>query len=61
MNPSLAGWEDQLRHAFGMQVRIQGGTARGRIEISYFSEEDLERILEVAGIISSDAEVQADG
>lgn len=61
VNPSLSGWEDQLRHAFGTQVRIQGGTARGRIEISYFSEEDLERILEVAGIISSEAEVQADG
>jgi ParB family chromosome partitioning protein len=52
IHPLLASWEDELRHAFGTQVRIQGGTARGRIEISYFSEEDLERILEVVGVIS---------
>src|SRR5512140_2597741 len=32
---TLAGWEDQLRLAFGTQVHIKGGTARGRIEISY--------------------------
>jgi ParB family transcriptional regulator, chromosome partitioning protein len=53
IHPSLAGWEEQLRHAFGTQVRIQGGTARGRIEISYFSEEDLERILEVVGLVGA--------
>ena len=56
VNPRLAGWEDQLRHAFGTQVRIKGGTARGRIEISYFSEEDLERVLEVTGILSGSTE-----
>mgnify|MGYP001179288586 CR=1 FL=1 len=51
VHPAMAPWEDQLRHVFGTQVRIIGGTARGRIEISYFNENDLERILEVAGLV----------
>lgn len=50
-NAALVGWEDQLRRVYGSQVRIIGGTARGRVEISYFSESDLERILEVAGVL----------
>lgn len=50
-HPTLAGWEDALRRSFGTQVRIVGGTARGKVEISYFNEGDLERILEVTGVI----------
>src|SRR5262245_9650971 len=49
--PALADWEDRLRRVYGTQVRIIGGTGRGRVEISYFNESDLERILEVAGLI----------
>jgi ParB family chromosome partitioning protein len=49
--PALADWEDRLRRVYGTQVRIIGGTARGRVEISYFSESDLERVLEIAGLI----------
>ena len=49
--PALADWEDRLRRVYGTQVRIVGGTGRGRVEISYFNESDLERILEVAGLI----------
>ncbi|HEX7879401.1 MAG TPA: ParB/RepB/Spo0J family partition protein [Candidatus Eisenbacteria bacterium] len=49
--PALADWEDRLRRVYGTQVRILGGTARGRVEISYFSESDLERVLEIAGLI----------
>ncbi len=51
-HPALAQYEDHLRRAFGTQVRIVGGTGRGRIEISYFNETDLERILEVSGVLS---------
>lgn len=51
VHPAMAPWEDQLRQVFGTQVRIVGGTARGRIEISYFNEHDLERILEIAGLV----------
>lgn len=55
VHPAMAPWEDQLRQVFGTQVRIVGGTARGRIEISYFNENDLERILEVAGLVGGAA------
>ncbi len=51
VSPALSDWEDRLRRVYGTQVRIVGGTGRGRVEISYFNESDLERILEVAGLI----------
>lgn len=56
VHPSLVAFEERLRHTFGTQVRILGGTARGRIEISYFSEDDLERILEVTGVLGAPEE-----
>jgi ParB family transcriptional regulator, chromosome partitioning protein len=49
-HPALGEWEDRLRARFGTQVRIAGGLARGRVEIHYFSEEDLERILDLSGV-----------
>jgi ParB family chromosome partitioning protein len=49
-HPALGEWEDRLRARFGTQVRIAGGIGRGRVEIHYFSEEDLERILELSGV-----------
>ncbi len=52
-HPALEAWEERLRHRFGTQVRIVGGVARGRVEIHYFSEEDLERILELTGTEAS--------
>ena len=41
--------EGRLRLALGTRVRIVGDGARGRIEISYFSRDDLERIVEAIG------------
>jgi ParB family chromosome partitioning protein len=49
---ALEAWEDRLRNRFGTQVRIVGGVGRGRVELHYFNEEDLERILELAGVAS---------
>lgn len=37
--------EENLRRFFGTQVRIKHGRKKGRIEIEYYSSEDLERIL----------------
>lgn len=37
--------EETLRRVFGTQVRIKQGRKKGRIEIEYYSNEDLERIL----------------
>ncbi len=37
--------EEKLQHKFGTRVVIKHGKKRGRIEIQYFSKEDLDRIL----------------
>ncbi|HOE26079.1 MAG TPA: ParB/RepB/Spo0J family partition protein [bacterium] len=39
--------EENLRGAYGTQVRIVPGRRKGRIEVEYYSQEDLERILEM--------------
>ena len=41
----LARIEEELQHHLGTRVKIIHGIKRGRIEIFYFSSEDLERIL----------------
>lgn len=52
-HPALEAWEDRLRNRFGTQVRIVGGVGRGRVELHYFNESDLERILELSGVESN--------
>ncbi|NLS45268.1 MAG: ParB/RepB/Spo0J family partition protein [Firmicutes bacterium] len=44
-DPHIRAVEESLRRALGTQVRISHGKKRGKIEIEYYSEEDLERIL----------------
>jgi len=41
----LGALEDRLRSALGTKVRINGAPERGRIEIDYFSSEELEGLL----------------
>jgi ParB family chromosome partitioning protein len=45
---------DRLRTRFGTQVAIKHKAGKGRIEIAYYSREDLERVIELLlGITSS--------
>ena len=44
--PELQEIEQKLIEKLGTKVEVLGTTAKGRIEISYFSAEDLERLLE---------------
>ncbi|MBN1696639.1 MAG: ParB/RepB/Spo0J family partition protein [Spirochaetales bacterium] len=39
--------EDRLIEAFGTKVELKGSSQKGKIEISYYSMEDLERIIEI--------------
>src|SRR5690606_28177211 len=39
----------KIRNALQTKVRLVGDSNRGKIEISYFSQEDLERIVELFG------------
>ena len=42
--------EDKLRSSFQTKVRIKGEPGRGKIEIEFFSEEELNRLLEMWNI-----------
>lgn len=45
--------EEKLRNLYGTQVRIKMGKNRGSIEIEFYSEEELERLLEIMHIQSN--------
>lgn len=42
--------EEQLREAFKTSVKIKPGKKKGKIEIEYFDQSDLQRILEIMGV-----------
>jgi len=44
-DPEIAQIEEALQHKLGTKVNIIRGKKRGRIEIQYFSNEDLQRLL----------------
>jgi ParB family chromosome partitioning protein len=44
---NVAALEDELRRLLGTRVRIVRGKKRGKIEIEYYSREDMERILDL--------------
>jgi ParB family chromosome partitioning protein len=43
----LSRYEEQLKSYLGTSVKIKDGDKKGKIEIDYFSNEDLERIIEL--------------
>ncbi|GAF78946.1 unnamed protein product [marine sediment metagenome] len=46
LSPELRAVEDDLREALGTKVTLQGTAKRGKITVQYFSQDDLERIIE---------------
>ena len=48
-DPEILNLERLLSEKFGTKVTIHPGKKKGKIEIEYYSEEDLKRILEVLG------------
>jgi ParB family chromosome partitioning protein len=51
---TIADLQDKLRQHLGTNVTIYHGPKRGRIEIEYYGDDDLQRILSVVGLNSSD-------
>lgn len=45
--PGRAAVEEQLRDALGTRVRVRGEGGRGQIEIEFYSEDDLGRIVDL--------------
>ncbi len=51
--PYLVETEDELRAILGTQVKIRPGSRGGKVEVFYYSDEDLERIVELFQRIGS--------
>ncbi|NLW55983.1 MAG: ParB/RepB/Spo0J family partition protein [Firmicutes bacterium] len=47
LDPNLQAIVDDMTRLFGTKVRIKNSGSRGRIEIEYYSQEELERITEI--------------
>lgn len=46
-SPFIRNIENKLMHFFGSKVKIKGSEEKGKIEIEYYSQEDLNRILDL--------------
>jgi len=46
-DPVLREWEERLQRVLGTQVRIDSMGTEGTVRVEYYSQEDLERILEL--------------
>ena len=51
-NTELKNLELKLEHALGTRVRVKHGKKRGKIEIEYYSLEDLDRVLKLLHVKS---------
>ncbi|MFH1655170.1 MAG: ParB/RepB/Spo0J family partition protein [Candidatus Omnitrophota bacterium] len=45
--PFLKAAEEALQHTLGTKVRISAGKKRGRIQVDYYSKEDLNRLIDI--------------
>ncbi|HTV43569.1 MAG TPA: ParB/RepB/Spo0J family partition protein [Candidatus Sulfotelmatobacter sp.] len=52
-DPHLTDLESQLREMFATKVRLNYAQGKGSLEISFFSDAELERILQVLGVSRS--------
>lgn len=50
LEPQLRDLENRLRTLFSTQVTINHASKKGRIEIEYYGNDDLQRILELLGV-----------
>ncbi len=49
--PEIADLEERLQKHFGTRAEINRKGQGGKVEISYYNEEDLERIMELLGLV----------
>ena len=50
LNPYYKNIRDRLQDYFGTKVNINSNRNKGKIEIEYYSEEDLQRILDIINL-----------
>ncbi len=46
LSPFIQSVREELQRILGTEVKIKGNDGKGKVEIEYYSQEDLERILE---------------
>ena len=51
-DPHVTNLEDRLREKFGTKVQLRYAKGKGAVEISFFSDEELERVLQILGVTS---------
>jgi ParB family chromosome partitioning protein len=51
---TIADLQDKLRRHLGTNVAIHHGPKHGRIEIEYYGDDDLQRVLEILGLNSTE-------
>jgi ParB family chromosome partitioning protein len=51
-DPHVMNLENRLREKFGTKVQLRYAAGKGALEISFFSEGELERILQILGVTS---------
>ncbi|HLZ53685.1 MAG TPA: ParB/RepB/Spo0J family partition protein [Verrucomicrobiae bacterium] len=49
-DPHVADLEDRLREVFATRVQLHYAEGKGSVEISFFSDKELERILQILGV-----------
>ena len=49
-DPHVARVEDKLRERFGTKVQLRYSQGKGAVEIAFFSDDDLQRVLEILNI-----------
>jgi ParB family chromosome partitioning protein len=47
VDPQIKHYEDLLQQVFSTPVRIKHGRKKGKIEIEYYSDRELERLIEL--------------
>ena len=52
--PAIQRLQNRLQHHFGTHVALQHTDKRGRIEIEYYGQDDLQRILTLLGLEADD-------
>ena len=50
VNSNIGRLEEKLREKFGTKVHLKYAKGKGAVEISFFSDDELQRILEILGI-----------
>ena len=50
VDANLARLEEKMREKFGTKVQLKYAHGKGAVEISFFSDEELQRVLEILGV-----------